>query len=123
MNTPSDTSPASSYDMEPDPYREISDYIAGWDCSEIMSAPQRVENADDSNLGDYFAGRQIKMDASSPEPFPESSTFPKGWDLSETEDDQSDGEMGKSQAGFSIDWMHLSINKASVKPADLDTAK
>ena len=123
MNTPSDTNSGSSFDLEPDPYREISDYIAGWDCSEIMFAPQRVENADDSNLGDYFAGRQIKMDASSPEPFPASRTFPKGWDLSKTEDNQSDGEMGESQAGFSIDWMDLSINPASVKPVDLDAAK
>jgi hypothetical protein len=123
MNTPSDTNTGSSFDMEPDPYRELSTYMGGWDLSEIMSAPQRTESADNSSSGVYFAGRRVKMDASNPDSFPEPRTIPTGWDLSQMETGQASSEMEEPQAGYSIDWMHISIKRSSIKPVDLDVSK
>jgi hypothetical protein len=123
MNTPSDTSTGSSFDMEPDPYRELSDYTVGWDLSEIMSAPQRTEGADNSSSGAYFAGRRIKMEASQPDSFPEPRTFPTGWDLSQMETGQAASDIVIPQDGYSIDWMHISIKSSSVNPVDLDLSQ
>ena len=123
MNTPSDTNTGSSFDMEPDPYREISDYMIGWDLSEIMSAPQRTESLDNSSSGAYFGGRRIKMEASQPDSFPEPRTFPTGWDLSQMETGQASSDIVIPQDGYSIDWMHISIKSASVNPVDLDLSK
>ena len=119
MNTSSDTNTGSSFDLEPDPYRELSATMGGWDLSEILSAPQRTESADNSSSGAYFAGRRIKMNASHPDSFPEPRTIPTGWDLSQMEAGQGSSEL----EGYSIDWMHISIKNSSIKPVDLDLSK
>lgn len=122
MTTSSSMTSGSNFDLEPDPYRESCSSMAGWDLSELKSANYRAESTDNSSSGAYFGGRRIKMNPASPESFPEPRTYPTGWDLSLMETGQKANEMEKPQTGFSIDWMHISINTASIKPVDLDAA-
>jgi len=123
MNTPSDMNSGSSFDLEPDPYRELDIYLGDWNLSELVDAPQRADSTDNSSSGAYFAGRRIKMEAASPDPFPEPRTFPTDWDLSLLEAGQSASQTEEPQSGYSIDWMPIKISTSGVKPVDLDAAK
>ena len=123
MNTPSDTKSGSSFDLEPDPYREVDAYRSGWDISGLMPLSQGKESTNPSSCSVYFAGRTVRMEAATPESFPDLRTYPAGWDLSLLEQNQPANEMVEQQSGYSVDWMGLPFNASSIEPLDLDAAK